>query len=90
MNNQRRNRINEVIAQLEEAKSIIEECKDEEQEYYDNMPESFQQSDKGTTAENNVSELESSEYSIDNAIDDLQGIIEKIDDAISSAENGQE
>lgn len=75
---------------LEQAKSIVEECKDEEQEYLDNMPESFRNGDKGSTAESNASELESAECSVDEAVDDLSSICDKIDAAISSVEGGQE
>lgn len=90
MNKVRRGRLVEATDLIEQAKTIIEECKDEEQEYHDNMPESFQQGDKGSTAESNISELENAEYALEGAIDDLGGIIEKLDEATSSAENGQE
>lgn len=38
--------------------SQIEDLKDEEQEYYDTMPESFQSGDKGQAAEAAVSQME--------------------------------
>jgi hypothetical protein len=51
MNAQRRKTLSDLYSQLEQIKSEIEECRDEEQEYLYNMPESFQSSDKGTTTE---------------------------------------
>lgn len=38
MNNERRKRIAAVIDKLDEAKSELEEIRDEEQEAFDNMP----------------------------------------------------
>lgn len=90
MNKDRRKRLGEAVDLLEQAKSIIEECKDEEQEYYDNMPESFQSGDKGSTAESNVENLDLAECSIEGAVDDLNSVVEKIDEAISNTEGGQE
>jgi len=42
MNKDRRTEINKAIGMLQEALSILETARDEEQEYYDNMPESLQ------------------------------------------------
>lgn len=83
MNKDRRKALQEAIAQLETAKSCLEEAtslietaKDEEQEYFDNMPESFQQGDKGQAAEAAVSELEE-------AIQNIEDCIEHVDNAKS-------
>jgi DNA repair exonuclease SbcCD ATPase subunit len=43
---------------LEDIKGGIEAIRDEEQEYYDNMPEGLQNSERGETATNNVEQLE--------------------------------
>lgn len=51
MNKERRKRI-------EDLKSELETIRDEEQEYYDNMPENMQNGEKGDTAQSNVSSLE--------------------------------
>lgn len=58
MNKQRRIEIARAVAMIEEAKEILENCSAEEQEYYDNMPESLQGGDKGQSAESNVSLLD--------------------------------
>ena len=49
----------------EEFKSRAEEIRDEEQEYFDNMPESFQNGDKGDNAQSVVSELDSAIDALD-------------------------
>lgn len=65
MNNTRRKDISDIItklADLEALKSEIQEAlenvRDEEQEYYDNMPEGLQGSDRGYAAESAISNLE--------------------------------
>jgi uncharacterized coiled-coil DUF342 family protein len=47
-----------VAETAEEFKTRAEEIRDEEQEYFDNMPESFQNGDKGDNAQSVVSELD--------------------------------
>ena len=42
MNKQRRNRIAEALELISQARDILEEVKDEEQESYENLPESLQ------------------------------------------------
>ena len=49
------------------AKEIIEEVKEEEQEAFDNMPESLQGSERGEQMESYIGDLE-------NAADDLDSI----------------
>ena len=61
MNKQRR-------ADIEQAKSLLEGARDEEQEYYDNMPENLQASDKGEAAENAVSNLDEAISAIEEAL----------------------
>lgn len=71
MNKARRKRLDEGLAKLAEAKAIFEECRDEEQEYFDNMPESMQGGDKGTTAETVVGHLENAIESCDEIETDI-------------------
>ena len=54
-------------ALIEEAKELLEQARDEEQEYLDNMPESFQSGDKGSAAQEAIDALET-------AISDLDSI----------------
>ena len=59
MNNSRRKELEKAVNLLEEAQSIIEDCRDEEQDYLDNMPENLQYSEKHDMAEEVVNNLES-------------------------------
>lgn len=84
MNAQRRKDIQAIIdrmADLEELKadlySMIETVRDEEQEYYDNMPEGLQVSDRGYAAEEAVSQLDEAKNMLDDLdIDTLRGCLE--------------
>lgn len=86
MNKNRRKDINKAIdllnaakASWEEAFGLIESAADEEQEYYDNMPESLQGSDKGQSAESAASML--TEVKDAMAEIDLDDMISKLDDS---------
>ncbi len=48
MNKERRDRLSDVIASLEEAKDLLEDVKADEQEAFDNMPEGLQSSERGS------------------------------------------
>lgn len=65
MNKQRRMRIAAVIQQLEEMREEIESIKDEEQDAFDNYPESLQSSARGEAMEEAISNLEYAYDSID-------------------------
>ena len=65
MNKDRRNdiarvqdTIMEIAALLDGVRDDTEAIRDEEQDYYDNMPESFQQGEKGEVAEAAISALD--------------------------------
>lgn len=65
MNKARRAEIADIIERLrplvdtiDDLKSDIESIRDDEQGYYDNMPEGLQMSDRGQTAESAISELD--------------------------------
>lgn len=76
MNADRRKQIEKAIELMEEAKGILENCKDEEQDYLDNMPESLQMGDKGQKA--------------GEAIENLDGCDNLLDEAIANALNASE
>lgn len=71
MNKARRKAIQDVIAKLETLRDEVESLLNEEQDYYDNMPESFQNGDKGSAASDAISYMESASGYIDNAIEEL-------------------
>lgn len=74
MNNVRRKNIQEAIKMLEDAKDILQECLEEEEEYRDNMPENLQGSEKYDKADEAVSNLEL-------AIDTIDDVISYADDS---------
>ena len=78
--------LEQIQALLEEIKTSVEEAKDAEQEYFDNMPESLQQGERGQGAEAAVSTLEEAFNSLENMIDafgeiDLDEIASQIEEA---------
>lgn len=56
---------------LEEVKGDIEGLKDDETEYYENMPEAFQQGEKGEVAQAAISEMDEAISSIESAVDNI-------------------
>lgn len=88
MNNDRRKTLKaaekaleDLQEQIEIQRQLIESCMDEEQDYYDNMPESFQYGEKGERAEEAVSSMQTA---LDE-IDDLSNIFSDIYFAIEEA-----
>jgi uncharacterized coiled-coil DUF342 family protein len=72
VNNERRKRLSDLRSKLEELKSDVESIKDEEQDYHDNMPEAFQQGDKGDAATAAIDHLETAENLLDEAISAIE------------------
>ena len=72
MNKERRKAIQEVMEELETLKSKIEEIQNDEQEAYDNLPESLQYSERGEAMESAIENLESAYNEIDSIIDNLE------------------
>lgn len=58
MNNDRRKRIDAMISRLEEIRDEIDAIREEEQDAFDNMPESLQNSERGDMAQEAISNLE--------------------------------
>lgn len=77
MNKQRRKRLSEATDLLASALSIIEEVKSEEEEAFENLPESLQTSERGEQMEEYISIL-----------DDVYGSIEELDIQISEIIEG--
>lgn len=71
MNKVRRDTIAKLQARISELKDEVEMVRDEEQEYYDNMPENMQQGDKGQNAESAVSALDEAMENLDSAMSSL-------------------
>ena len=69
MNNARRKKLAGIVSSLESAQELLEELRDEEQDYLDNMPESLQSSDKYSIGEEAIENMESAIDSINEVID---------------------
>jgi hypothetical protein len=76
MNKERRKAIETCIEKINEAMNALDEIKTEEEDYRDNMPEGFRNSDKGDMA--------------DNAISSLEEAMNFLEEAASSAESAME
>ena len=57
---------------MEEAKTIVDECRDEEQDGFDNLSEGLQCSERGVAMEEAASNLDSASDSIQDAIDNIE------------------
>lgn len=78
MNKQRRKDIAKAIELLEQAKSILEESAQEEQDCFDNMPEGLQCSDNGQKIEENATALQDMVDSIQEVIDNSDEVLNQI------------
>ena len=90
MNNARRKTLRDIIMTfgtlvdiqaLEDLKGEVEQARDDEQDYLDNMPESLQGGDKGQAAEAAVSALESAIEALETAIDALGEVEGHVEEA---------
>ena len=77
MNKARRKAIEEIIDQLGTLKEQIESVSEEEQEAFDNLPESIQYSERGDAMSDYITDLDDSASSIDDVMSTLQDIIER-------------
>ena len=75
--------LNEAQEKLQSANSIVASCRDDEEESYENLPESIQDGEKGDAMMENVgalddvvSELESVYDSIEEQIDAIQEVVD--------------
>lgn len=74
MNYQRRKALNAVKDQIEALTHELQNILDEEQDSFDNMPESLQASERGEASESAI-------YNIEAALNDLSNSIDYIDSA---------
>lgn len=76
MNKQRRMSIREAMDGLNVIKEDLESILDEEQEAYDNLPESIQDSDRGEAMSDGLYNLESAISSLEEATNALEEAIQ--------------
>lgn len=77
MNKERRKRLSEAVQSLEVVLSSVEDIIEEEQEAFDNLPESLQEGEKGQRLEENVEDLEAITERVSELISSIEEVIEK-------------
>jgi type II secretory pathway pseudopilin PulG len=73
MNKQRRKDLERAEELLREAQAIIQQARDEEQEYRDNLPDNMQDGERADAIDGNISCLEDADQAIDEICDTLAG-----------------
>lgn len=76
MNNTRRKKLRELIEKTEGIKQEIEELRTEEEEYYNNMPEAFQDGEKGDRAQTAIEYLDEAMTAAGDVIENLTSAAE--------------
>jgi len=76
MNKERRKKLQEAITKLDEARSIIETVRDEEQEAFDNMPESFQYAERGHKMDEAIGSMTDVADDLESAVENLNEVCE--------------
>ena len=71
MNNERRKQVGKIVAKLHEALSMLETVAEAEREAFDNMPESFQNSERGEAASTAADTLDEARDNVQSTIDEL-------------------
>lgn len=74
MNKERRKRLAKAYGLIEEVKAILEEVKDDEIESYENLPESFQNGERGEEMQGYIEMLDEA-Y---NYLDDASSVVDQI------------
>lgn len=74
MNKVRRANIKETVDLIERVKSMLEDILDEEQDYYDNIPENLQTSQRAEDSEDAISNLEDAISNLEEAINNLEEV----------------
>jgi len=75
MNKARRKELSEAAEMLRNAYSIIESCKDDEEDAYDNLPESFQDGERGEEMQEYIDAMDEAMEQIDEAANAIEEII---------------
>ena len=75
MNKVRREKLKKALANLELAKDMIEDVKEEENDTWEGMPEGLQESDRGLTMQENVEKLEEIVSNLEEAVYTLDDLI---------------
>jgi len=84
MNNSRRKDISVAAALIERARMLLEDAANAEQDAFDNMPESLQESEKGQTMEETIGVLEGAAQGLETALDELNDLEDVVGDVKTS------
>lgn len=74
MNIKRREALNKLAGQIQDIIGELESLESEEQDYYDNMPESLQGGEKGENAQSAIDAITSAKDGLETAVSELEGI----------------
>ncbi|MCD8362810.1 MAG: hypothetical protein LUC98_07615 [Lachnospiraceae bacterium] len=74
MNKQRRDRLGKVFDQITEGMDVVDAVRREEEESYDNLPDSFRDGERGEEMQNYMEMLEE----VSNYLDDARSVLEQI------------
>lgn len=74
MNKLRRKQIQEALSLIEKAYALLTNAKDEEEMAFENLPESLQESERGTTMQDNVDYLDTAVTGLEEAKEALENI----------------
>lgn len=74
MNKNRRKEIYKIIERLNDLKSDLESIRDDEQDYFDNMPENLQGSIRGEESEEYIEYMEEAIEALNSSIEQLEEI----------------
>ena len=74
MNKDRRNKISNIIKEIEQIKEKLQEVLNEEEMVFDNMPENLQCSTRGEESEVSIDCMNEAVDSLDSAIEQLEEI----------------
>lgn len=77
MNRQRRLWLQTTIEAIENAKIELESIRDEEQECFDNLPESIQYGERGDAMQENIDDIDSEISNLEDVISNLNDIVER-------------
>ena len=75
MNKYRRKEIEKIIRQLEDIRAEIENLETEEQDYYDNIPENLQMSERAENSQDALYNLSEAQCQLDDVIESLNSIL---------------
>lgn len=74
MNAERRKRLTDAIAYINKAVQIIEDVRDDEQDSFDNLPESIQSGDRGMLMEECIQGMDEVLEGLDSCISDIEDV----------------